>query len=92
MRSSGSAARIDDRDLEPSLARRGGELVADPASADDNDVATEVQTLAQRVAVGESAQIVNSVELSARNRDPARFGAGGKQQPVDTQPIAHRQA
>src|SRR5437879_5189019 len=28
--------RIDDRDVEPCLSRRGGELAADPASADDN--------------------------------------------------------
>ena len=41
------------------------------------------QALAQRVAVGERAQVVDPVELGARDRDPPRLGARGQQQPVE---------
>ena len=64
------------------LARRGGELAADPAGADDGHAAAVPEPLAQHVAVGERAQVVDPVELGARDLDPPRLGARGQQQPV----------
>ena len=88
----GQRERIDDRDLEAALARRGRELAADPAGADDHDPATGLQALAQRVAVLQRAQVMDAVELGARDRDPARLGARGQQQPVVVEARARRRA
>ena len=78
----GQRERIDDRDVEAALARRGRELAADPSGAHDDDPATAVQTLAQRVAVLQRAQVMDAAEFGARDRDPAWLRAGGQQQPV----------
>ena len=78
----GQRERIDDRDLEAALARRGRELAADPAGADDHDPATGLQALAQRITVLQRAQVMDADELGARDRDPAGLGARRQQQPV----------
>ena len=58
--------RVEDRDLEAALARRGGDLGADPAGADDDDRAAAIQAIAQRVGVLDAAQVQHAVELGAR--------------------------
>jgi hypothetical protein len=55
--------RLDQRDLRPALARRGGDLAADPPGADHDEPATAVQDAAQRVGVLERAQDVDALEL-----------------------------
>ena len=81
---------IDEGDLEAALACRRRELAADPTGADDDHPATGRQPLAQRVAVAERAQVVDPVELGARDRDPPRLSAGRQQQPVKREVAAPR--
>ena len=78
----------DEGDLESALPRRRGDLGADPAGADHDHRAAAVEPFAQRVGVLDAAQVVHAVELGAGNREPARLGAGGQQQPVVAQPLA----
>ena len=80
--------RVDDGDVEPALARRRGDLGADPAGADHDDRAAAVEPLAQRVGILDAAQVEHAVERFARDREAARLGAGGEQQPVVAQPLA----
>jgi hypothetical protein len=44
--------RVDDGDLESALARRGGDLAADPARTDDHDSTVALQSFTQHVTVG----------------------------------------
>ena len=78
----GQRERIDQRHVEAALARRRRELAADPAGADDGDASAGVEPLAQHVAVGERAQVVDAVEVGARDGNPPRLGAGRQQQLV----------
>jgi hypothetical protein len=74
-------SRLDHRHLSAPLARRGDELGADPPGANHDHATGEIETLAQRVAVGERAQVVDTVQISPRDRYPARLGASRQQQP-----------
>ena len=47
-----------------------------------------LEARAQRVGVGERAQVEHAVELGAGQREPPRLGAGRQQQPVVAQPLA----
>ena len=80
--------RIEDGDLKAALTSRGSDLGADPARADHDDRAAAVQPFAQGVGVLDAAQVEDAVEVAAGNREPARLGAGGEQQPVIAQPLA----
>jgi hypothetical protein len=74
--------RVDDRDLESTLARGGGELAADPASADHRHPPAGGEARPEQVAVGERAQIVDTVQVRAGNAQAARLGTGREQQPA----------
>ena len=80
--------RLDHGDVEAELARRGGDLAADPAGARDHDRGARAQPFAQRIAVGHAAQVEHAVEVAPRNRQPPRAGAGGEQQLVVAQQLA----
>ena len=84
--------RVDHRHVGAALARGGGELGADPAGADHDHPAVGVEALAQGVAVGERAQVVDAVEVGAGDRDPARLGPGRQQQPVVAELARRRRA
>ena len=58
--------RLDDRDLEAALTRRGGDLGADPARADHDHRAAAVEPLAQGVGVLDAAQVQDAVEVARR--------------------------
>jgi hypothetical protein len=65
--------RIDDRDLQTALARRGRELAADPAGAHDHDPAAGLQAVAQRVAVLErthAASVTAACSSPSSNSPP----------------------
>ena len=87
-RTSGSAAGSTTRHVQAALTRRGGELRADPARADDHDGAAAIEPRPQRVAVVDVAQQVHAVELRAGDRQPSRLGAGCEQEPVVAQRLA----
>ena len=88
----GQLERIDQRDIQPFLPRRCGELAADPAAADDDHTTARVQARFQRLAVVERAQVVDAVEIGARDRDLPGLCAGRQQQAVVVQlaPIVKR--
>ena len=79
---------LDDGHVEPALARRSGDLGADPSRSDHDDRAAAVQPRAQRVGVLDAAQVQHALQLAAGNREPARLGAGRQQQPVVAEPLA----
>ena len=70
------------RHLHAALARRGGDLAADPARADDDEPSAGVEHGAQRVGVLDGAQDVDAVEIGAGDRRAAGLRAGGEQQRV----------
>ena len=62
----GKLQRVDDGHLKAALAGGCGELAADPARAHDDHATALVQPLAQHVAVGERAQVVDARRASRR--------------------------
>ena len=86
--SSGVAAELDDRDLEPLLARRGRHLHADPAAAGDHRTRRPAASAAASASA--SARCAGGGRRRARRPapQPARLRAGGEQQPVVAEPLA----
>ena len=84
--------RVDDGDVKAALPRRGGELGADPAGADDDDRAAALEPFAQCVGVADAAQVVHAIQRRRPARETARLGPGGEQQPVVVQATRHRRA
>ena len=80
--------RVEHGDVEATLPGRGCDLGADPAGADHDDRAAAVEACAERVGVLDAAQVEHAVERFAGDRETARLGAGGQQQPVVVQPLA----
>ena len=71
---------LDDRHVQPELARRRRDLGADPAAADDDQPPARLQARGERVGVGHGAQVMDAGEVGARHAQAARLGAGGQQQ------------
>ena len=84
----GEEGRADQGDPKAALARARGHLRPDEARAHDDEPAAAVQALAERIAVGQRPQIVDALELAARNGQAARLGAGREQQTVEREPFA----
>jgi hypothetical protein len=59
-----------------------------PIQPDDDGCAPAVHPLVKEVRVVDAAQVQHSVELGARNSQPARLGASGEQQSVVAQHFA----
>ena len=76
LRATGSIITIAHR--LPISVRRGGHLGGDVGAADQHD-ALAGGVRADRVAVAERAQVVDSLQLGARDVEPSDVGAGGQQ-------------
>ena len=74
--------RIDDGDREPQLARRCGDLGADPTGTDHDDSASASEPLAQSIRVRLVAEVQDPVQVAARDAEPEGLRACGEQQPV----------
>jgi len=79
----GDGSLLDDGHLEPSLARRGADLGADPARSDGEHLAASPDPFADGIGVGEVAQIEDPLEVRTRARRPAWLRAGREEEPVE---------
>ena len=91
-RSSGTAAGSTTRHLQAALARRGGDLGADPAGADHDEPAAARPAARAARRSRRRAQVEHAVELAAGDAQPPRLGAGGQQQPVVARAARRRRA
>jgi IS30 family transposase len=77
--------RLDHGHLTAALTRGSSELDSDPPRADHHDPAAGLQIPAQHVAIGQRTQVANPVQIGSWDRDLARLGAGGQQQPIESE-------
>ena len=68
-----------DRALGPSRGQRGGDLGADVAAADQDDVLGRLGVGADRVGVAEGAQVVDALVLGALDAEDVDHRPGGDQ-------------
>jgi hypothetical protein len=82
---------LDQRDLAALLARRGRHLGADPSGAHYCQPAPTLDALAQTIGVGDRSQVVDVLELGARDAQPSRRRTGRQQQLVEANALAFAQ-
>ncbi len=91
-RGNGLRRDVDQRDVEPALARGRGDLAADEAGADDREPRAPLEVRPQRERVVDAAQRVHAVELDRIARPVPRARAGRDDQLVVAEPlVAHDQ-
>jgi hypothetical protein len=84
---------LDDRDRTTVVAGRGGDLRADPAGADDDQVAAALHGIAQDMSICAGVHGAHAVE-TVRARQGDRRRAGGDRQPavIDVAAVGEAQA
>ena len=68
----------NDIDLEAAAAKRGRNFKSDKARPDHNRSSRRLNRLNKRLAIGETAQVMNMRKIRAGNPEPDRSCAGGQ--------------